>query len=398
MGNDCCINKNSKIHLIIPKVIESSNSITPFLSLRNNRIKTYNTDTLIYPSMNKFNSNNLLNIQLTHNEFIKGISKGRGKFGETFYGLCSMTGEIIIIKVYDNISIDKRDKIIFNLNKLYHLKHKNILSAIPLLDGDNINNDISDRFLSIIYEYCNGTNIEELIKNFGTLEEELIQKYSKDILKGLEYLNNENVNPTNLTLKNIFIDRNGIIRLGDVFVDTIILGNGKEIYERLLNNNLNNNEINYYIPSFFIKKIIKDNIYEINQSYTLWILGCLLIEMYSGNKPWSNYSFENQKSFFNFLSKTKKIPEIPNTLSKAGKEFINHLFDYNYTCKKDIFDKLLHLDFFTSNIIRKNYNKTIKIKKKKEQLGKYLQKNNVKNILNEKGNETFSISEISSII
>ena len=258
MGNDCCINKNSKIHLIIPKVIESSNSITPFLSLRNNRIKTYNTDTLIYPSMNKFNSNNLLNIQLTHNEFIKGISKGRGKFGETFYGLCSMTGEIIIIKVYDNISIDKRDKIIFNLNKLYHLKHKNILSAIPLLDGDNINNDISDRFLSIIYEYCNGTNIEELIKNFGTLEEELIQKYSKDILKGLEYLNNENVNPTNLTLKNIFIDRNGIIRLGDVFVDTIILGNGKEIYERLLNNNLNNNEINYYIPSFFIKKIIMD--------------------------------------------------------------------------------------------------------------------------------------------
>ena len=88
-----------------------------------------------------------------------------------------------------------------------------------------------------------------------------------------------------MTLKNIFIDRNGIIRLSDVFVDTIILGNGKEIYERLLNNNLNNNEINYYIPSFFIKKIIKDNNYEINQSYTLWILGCLLIEMYSINKP-----------------------------------------------------------------------------------------------------------------
>ena len=32
------------------------------------------------------------------------------------------------------------------------------------------------------------------IKNFGILEEELIQKYSKDILKGLEYLKNENVN------------------------------------------------------------------------------------------------------------------------------------------------------------------------------------------------------------
>ena len=69
-----------------------------------------------------------------------------------------------------------------------------MLSIIPLLDGDNINNDISDKFLSIISLYCNGTSIEELIKNFGILEEELIQKYSKDILKGLEYLKNENVN------------------------------------------------------------------------------------------------------------------------------------------------------------------------------------------------------------
>ena len=397
MGNDCCNSKNKKTDLIIPNENHSSFLTIPQLTLRNNIIQTYNTDTLIYPSMNKFNSNNILNITLTHNDFIKGISKGRGRFGETFYGLCSMTGEITIIKIYDNISINKRDEIIIHLNKLYNLKHINILSTIPLFDGDNINNDISNRFLSIIYEYCNGTSIEELINNYGILEEELIQKYSKDILKGLEYLNNENINPTNLTLKNIFIDRNGIIRLSDVFVDTIILGNGKEIYERLINNNLNNNEINYYIPSFFIKNIIKDDNYEINQSYTLWILGCLLIEIYSGNKPWSNYNFENQKSFINFLSKTKKIPEIPNTLSKSGKQFLNYLFDYNSTSKKDIFDKLLNLDFFTSNIIHKKYNR-IKIKKKKEQLGKYLQNHNVKNILNEKGNETFSISEISSII
>ena len=91
-----------------------------------------------------------MNIKLAQKEFIKGISKGRGKFGEIFYELCSITGEIIIIKVYDNISINKRDEITLNLNQLYHLKYINILSVIPLLDGDNINNNISDKFLSII--------------------------------------------------------------------------------------------------------------------------------------------------------------------------------------------------------------------------------------------------------
>ena len=34
---------------------------------------------LICPSMNKFNSNNILNIKLAHNEFIKEISKRNRK-------------------------------------------------------------------------------------------------------------------------------------------------------------------------------------------------------------------------------------------------------------------------------------------------------------------------------
>ena len=40
----------------------------------------------------------------------------------------------------------------------------------------------------------------------------------------------------------------------------------------------------------------------------------------------------------------------------------------------------------------------MKEKKNKEILGKKLQNKNVINILNEKGNDTFSVSEISSLI
>lgn len=390
----CCGNKPKikKLTLIHP------DKISPALLNISLTLSTDNIDhePLIYSSKSNKKKSNEINLILTHEEFIKGISKGRGRFAEVFYGLCSISGEMVMIKIYDNISIEKRDEVILNLNKLYELKHKNILSAIPLYDGSNMNNNISDKFLSIIYEYCNGTSIESLIGNFGCLDEELIQKYSIEILEGLKYLFDKDIIPTNLTWKNIFIERNGIIKISDAFIDSIILGSGIEIYEKLINSN--NNNINFYIPPFFVKNILKDKNYKINQSYTLWCLGCLLIEIYSGKKPWSNYKFEKQIEFINFLSKTNKIPEIPKSISNKCKEFLNYLLDENKTSENDVFEKLFKLDFLSTKVINTNENIDNERKKNKEILGKKLQNKNVINILNEKGNDTFSVSEISSLI
>ena len=78
------------------------------------------------------------------------------------------------------------------------------------------------------------------------------------------------------------------------------------------------------------------------------------------------------KNLFLIFFQKQKFLKFLILYQNSGKEFINHLFDYYYI--------------------------QIFLLKKKEQLGKYLQKTNFTNILNEKGNETFSISEISSTI
>jgi serine/threonine protein kinase len=88
------------------------------------------------------------------------------------------------MKIYNNLSNMKKQLIIKNLDNLYKLNHKNIIKSIPLSDID-INEENEDFIL--IYEYFNSKNIEDMINNFGSLDEKIIQIYIKQLLEGLKY-------------------------------------------------------------------------------------------------------------------------------------------------------------------------------------------------------------------
>ena len=384
-----------------------SNIIT---NSKNNQNKINYTETLQY-------SNPLCETQqfYTHNDFIKGEIKGKGRFGIVYCGLNCNSGEIVAIKIYDNISNLKVEKICDKIKELYYLNHPNLIRAIPLIDSSNLINFNEKKTFSIIYEISNGDNLKDLINKFGELSEVIIQKYTFDILQGLQYLHSKNIIHKNIKSSNILVDSNGTIRISDSLIDNIILGDGKEIYDNLLNNkNKNNNYIDFNIPNFFIQNC-KNNNFEINQSYDLWSLGCVIIECFTGKNPYSENKFNNQIDFINFLIKNPNfIPQIPNKLSNQCKQLLNILFDYNQTSDKDIYNKLFNLDFFkmnnnlnltnsleqsssikgssiaVNNIFNVNVN--CNQKRKNSMLGQKLQKLQVVNILNSNENPTFSIT------
>ena len=396
-------NKNSQTN-------RYSNIITNTI---NNKNEVYYTEKLQY-------TNPLCETRefYTHNDFIKGEIKGKGRFGIVYCGLSSNSGEIVAIKLYDNISNLKVEKICDKIKDLYYLNHPNLIRAIPLIDSSNLINFNGKKTLSIIYEISNGDNLKDLINKFGELSEVIIQKYTIDILQGLQYLHSRNIIHKNIKSSNILVDSNGTIRISDSLIDNIILGDGKEIYDNLINgNNLLNDKdkyIDFNIPNFFIQNCQKNN-FEINQSYDLWSLGCVIIECFTGKNPYSNNKFNNQKDFINYLIKNPNlIPEIPNKLSNQCKQLLNILFDYNQTSNKDIYNKIFNLDFFKMN---KNLNMTNSLeqsssikgssiavnnifnvnvncnqKRKNSNLGQKLQKLQVVNVLNSNDNPTFSIT------
>ena len=368
--------------------------------------------------------------------FIKGDSIGKGRFGEVFSGLCISNGKIITIKYYKNLTNVQKCRIKKNINELYKLNHKNIIKAMPSSDGDIIDENGE---LRIAYESLKLRNVEELTENYGSLNEDIIKIYVKQLLEGLKYLHENNIYHKNLKPTNILVDIDSTIKISDCLIDSLILGNAKEIYNNLLKSDI----IEYYIPPFFIKAVTlyKDeqnnnknnnhinkqnahknkNIFDDWISYDLWFLGCLIIEVSSKKKPWSHYTFKNINDFFKFLNNTHLIPTIPQKLSKQCQELIKTLFDYPNTKNLNIYDKIFNLDFFkikTSNNVNIN-----NIDKKESkvilndsqahfiqaedsnisnsnnvnsesgmQLGQILAKNKVVNILNNNNNDSFSVS------
>ena len=345
--------------------LKKNNSTTEISNSKISHSKTLNS---IYnkkeqnkkETISKIKTNNNLknekNEYYSQKDFIKGKIKGKGRFGIVYSGLYSKSGEIVAIKIYDNVNEKSRNEIFNNIKELYYLNHPNLIKAIPLVDTLQINKIENKETFTIIYEISNGNSLKELINQFGELHEIIIQKYSKDILFALQYLHEKNIIHKNIKTSNILVDSNGTIKISDSLIDSIILGNGKELYNNFLNKefNLENNKIDYSIPPFFIQNIKINENYIINQSYDLWCLGCVLIECLSGNAPWSHYPFKNQRDFIKFLSNTHLIPTLPKKLSNQCKEFLNLLFDYNQTSKNDIYDKLYNLDFFKINYDNKN--------------------------------------------
>ena len=54
----------------------------------------------------------------------------------------------------------------------------------------------------------------------------------------------------------------------------------------------------------------------------MWSLGCVVIEMASGNPPWSEMDFENPFRALYHIGNSEAIPRIPEALSEAGRQFL----------------------------------------------------------------------------
>ena len=92
-------------------------------------------------------------ITYSHEDFMKGEFKGKGRYGSVYSGLCDVSGEIIAIKILDNVPQEKINEILFSIEKLYSLYHKNrciIISSEFLLSELQI---LKEDFILLIYNF-----------------------------------------------------------------------------------------------------------------------------------------------------------------------------------------------------------------------------------------------------
>lgn len=145
---------------------------------------------------------------------------------------------------------------------LSELKHKNIVTYFG--------SEREKEFLKIYMEYIEGGSLASLLKTFGSFQEPLVARYTRQLLSGLEYLHYHNVVHRDIKGANILVTRNGVVKLSD-------FGSAKRIcsYEQSMIGT-----IAYMAPEVIASK-------GYNWFADIWSLGCTVFEMLTGKPPFT---------------------------------------------------------------------------------------------------------------
>ena len=186
------------------------------------------------------------------------------------------------------------------IDVLSKLHHKNIIKYYGAYEkGDKLN---------ILLEYCIAGSLYKLLEVYHHFKENIIRKFTFQILKGIEYLHSHNIIHRDIKCANILIDRDGICKLSD-FGDAKIIRDPHDIQKNPIQGT----------PNWMAPEIIKKG--EATRFSDIWSIGCTIIEMYQGKPPWSNYY--TPLSVMNCIYHAKKPPDIPTEASPEMKDFLS---------------------------------------------------------------------------
>ena len=234
---------------------------------------------------------------------------GQGSYGKVYEALDEDKGQLIAVKVIDkkrlnslnNNSQSSISQFESEIEILSKLNHKNIVKYY----GSNQ----SKNHLKIFFEYCEGGSIAKMLINYKSFPENIIRKYTKEMLEGLEYLHAHSIIHRDIKGANILVDRDGICKLSD-------FGGAKIIKEEM---ELSRNYSMKGTPNWMAPEIIRNN--SVSRFSDIWSIGCTVIEMINGVPPWSN--IKNQFNVLFHIMNSKSPPEIPKNCSFNLGNFIS---------------------------------------------------------------------------
>jgi NIMA (never in mitosis gene a)-related kinase 1/4/5 len=197
---------------------------------------------------------------------------GKGSFGEAFLIETLLTPSTQAVCKLVHLAAMKPDEQREALNEvkvLSQLRHPNIVQYIGSFQADG--------YLHILMEYCNGGDVDQLIKKFKTLgnfmEEDLLATLFIQICSAIRYLHERRILHRDLKSQNVFLCRNEaavgsgkyIVKLGDFGISTV------------LRNTLALAKTVCGTPYYFSPELCMNRPY--NNKSDVWSLGCILYEM-----------------------------------------------------------------------------------------------------------------------
>ncbi|EDV25031.1 uncharacterized protein TRIADDRAFT_24805, partial [Trichoplax adhaerens] len=229
---------------------------------------------------------------------------GEGRFGKVYTCISLDTGEIMAMK---EIRFQRGDlasirEIADEIGNIENINHPNLVKCYGA--------EIHREQLLIFMEYCNEGTISDAAKN--GLPEAMIRRYTKQILVAIDFLHENGIVHRDIKGNNIFLARNGLIKLGD-FGCSVKLSKTTTMYGEF--NNMRGT------TAFMAPEMITENKRKGHgRAVDIWSLGCVVIEMVTGRHPWSE--FDDEFAIM-FQVGSGAAPVTPDSISDEGKDFLS---------------------------------------------------------------------------
>ncbi|EGE03249.1 STE/STE11 protein kinase [Trichophyton equinum CBS 127.97] len=215
------------------------------------------------------------------------------------------------------------------------------MGVLEVLDHPNIVSyhgiEVHRDKVYIFMEYCSGGSLATLLEH-GRIEDEMvIMVYALQMLEGLAYLHQAGIVHRDIKPANILLDHNGVIKYVDFGAAMVIARQGKTLAAMdhykdpaAANKDQRKNQKSVIgTPMYMSPELVRgesSNRSSRHGSMDIWSLGCVILEMATGMRPWAG--IDNEWAIMYKIAQGNQ-PHLPNKgeLSEIGIDFIKQCFE-----------------------------------------------------------------------
>ncbi|KAL4873510.1 hypothetical protein BDV12DRAFT_79729 [Aspergillus spectabilis] len=232
---------------------------------------------------------------------IRGQLIGKGTYGRVYLGMNADNGEVLAVKQVEiNARIAGQDKdrikemvaaLDQEIDTMQHLEHPNIVQYLGCERGE--------LSISIYLEYISGGSIGSCLRKHGKFEESVVKSLTRQCLEGLSYLHDKGILHRDLKADNILLDLDGTCKISDFGIS------------KKTDNIYGNDSSNSMQGSVFwmAPEVIQSQGQGYSAKVDIWSLGCVVLEMFAGRRPWSKEEAIGAIYKLGSLSQAPPIPE-----------------------------------------------------------------------------------------
>eukprot|EP00049_Salpingoeca_infusionum_P009078 m.150559 g.150559 ORF g.150559 m.150559 type:complete len:788 (+) comp14233_c0_seq1:133-2496(+) len=184
------------------------------------------------------------------------------------------------------------------------------------------------------------SSLASLLKQSGPLTCTQTQRTTRDITSGLAYLHSCHIIHRDLKGANILLDENGIAKVSDFGAARQLQG---------LKTLTGEFKTTSGTPAWMSPEVIRG--VDVSRKSDCWSLGCIVIEMATGQPPWAELGSQNPFALMYRIASTECSPVVPQqpALTDAGQRFCQDCFQRDVVERLSSSELLCH-DFlkFTS--------------------------------------------------